>query len=94
MFIMDGGFGNNFVTVTDDDGNEFELEHLDTIEMDGEVYVAFYPADIDEDHESFGVVILKVIEEDNEEFFVEVIDEDELNAAFEIFAQRHNEFEE
>ena len=29
---MSEEYGANFITVTDDDGNEFELEHLDTIE--------------------------------------------------------------
>ena len=32
---MSEEFGPDFITVTDEDGNEFELEHLDTIEYNG-----------------------------------------------------------
>ena len=32
---MSEEFGPDFVTVTDEDGNEIELEHLDTLEVDG-----------------------------------------------------------
>ena len=28
--------------VTDEDGNEFELEHLDTLEYNGQTYMAFF----------------------------------------------------
>ena len=79
---MDGGYGNNFITITDDDGNEFELEHLDTAEINGELYMAFLPADIDEDDDEFGLVILKVITEDDEEILTTVDDENELDAAY------------
>ena len=32
---MSEEYGANFITVTDEDGNEFELEHLDTLELNG-----------------------------------------------------------
>ena len=32
---MSEEYGANFITVTDEEGNEFELEHLDTIEFQG-----------------------------------------------------------
>ena len=41
---MEELFGPDFITVTDEDGNEFELEHLDTLEHEGETYMAFSPA--------------------------------------------------
>lgn len=40
---MSEGFGPDFITVTDEDGVEFELEHLDTVEYNGEIYMAFFP---------------------------------------------------
>ena len=40
---MSEEFGGNFVSLTDEDGNEIELEHLDTIEYNGSVYMAFSP---------------------------------------------------
>ena len=85
---MSGDYGNDFITVMDDDGNEVELEHMDTAEINGEIYMAFIPADIDEDDEDFGLVILKVITEDDEELLATVDDEEELKAAFDLFVQR------
>jgi len=82
---MSEEFGSDFITITDDEGNSYELEHLDTIEMDDSLYMAFVPADMDEDHEDFGLVILKVIEEDGEESFISIDDDDELNAVHEKF---------
>ena len=77
---MSEEFGNDYITITDDEGNEFELEHLDTIEMDDSLYMAFLPADLDEDHDDFGLIILEVIEEDGEESFISIDDEEELEA--------------
>ena len=39
---MSEEFGPDFITVTDEDGNEFELEHLDTLEYNGQTYMAFF----------------------------------------------------
>ena len=91
---MDNEYGNDFVSVTDDDGNEYELEHLDTAEIDGEIYMAFVPANVDEDDENFGLVILKVIVEDGEEVLATVDDEDILNTIYERFIERLAEDEE
>ena len=49
---MSEEYGPDFVSVTDDDGNEFELEHLGTLEYNGQEYMAFVPADMDEDDET------------------------------------------
>ncbi len=84
---MSDAFGNDFITLTDDEGNSFELEHLDTLEIDDETYMAFLPADMSEDDEDFGIIILKVIEEDGEEIFGSVDDEDELNRVYERFME-------
>jgi len=85
---MSDEFGNNFITVTDDDGEEFELEHLDTVEFGGEVYMAFLPADIDEDDEDFGLVILKAATQDDEEVLAVVDDEAQLEAVHALFLER------
>ncbi len=61
-------YGSDFVSVTDEDGNEFELEHLDTIEMEDRIYMAFLPADMDENDDDYGMVILEAIEENGERF--------------------------
>ena len=85
---MSEDYGNDLITVTDDDGNEFVLEHLDTIEINGQFYLAFLPTDIDEDDEEYGVVILKAIEEDGEDILVELDSDEELDFVFERFTER------
>ena len=97
---MSESFGPDFITVTDDEGNEFELEHLDTLECDGQVYMAFLPAsraeegedgkivDVDPDDEEYGIIILKVIEEDGEELFSTLDSDEELDRIYELFMER------
>ena len=91
---MKSEYGNDFITVVDDDGKEIELEHLDTVEYGGELYMAFLPAGVDEDDEDFGMFILKVVVENNEEVFVTVDDNDELESVFNIFIERISDEEE
>ena len=91
---MSDDFGNDFVTIVDDDGNEFELEHMDTAEIDGKLYMAFVPADMDEDDDDYGLVILRVVTQDNEEVFVTVDDDDELDRAYNVFIERLSDEED
>ena len=88
VYFMSGEFGNDFITVQDDEGNELVLEHLDTAEIDGVLYMAFLPADMDEDDEEYGLVILQVIVEDNEEVLATIDDESVLNTVYECFIER------
>ena len=85
---MSEAFGPDFVSVTDDEGNEFELEHLGTLELNGTTYMAFLPADMDEEDEDFGIIILKVTEENGEELLADVDDEQELNAVYDQFMEQ------
>jgi uncharacterized protein YrzB (UPF0473 family) len=85
---MNDEYGSDFFTITDEEGNEFELEHLDTVEINDELYMAFLPADIEEDDDDYGLVILKVIQEDEEDLLISVDDEDELNSVFQVFHNR------
>lgn len=90
---MSEEFGPNFVTVTDEEGREIELEHLDTLELDGVTYMAFFPAqfaDAEEepaDDEEYGLIILKVIQENGEELLSTVDDEAELQRVYEQFME-------
>ena len=83
-----GEYGNDFISVTDEDGNSLELEHLDTIEIDGELYMAFLPANMDEEDEDYGMIILKVVEEDGEELFVTIESEEEVEKVYEKFMEQ------
>ena len=42
---MDEDLGSSYITIEDEDGNEFELEQLATMEYNGQEYSAFLPAD-------------------------------------------------
>ena len=85
---MDSDFGPNYVTIEDDDGNEFELEHLSTVEFEGGEYMIFLPADMDEDDPDFGFVILQVVEENGEEQLISVDDEDKLQRVYDYYMEK------
>ncbi len=79
------------VVLIDENGEEVEFEHLDTIEMNGSEYVILMPLEGEEADESDTdeVIILKIEHNENgEDSFVTVEDEDELNAVFEEFKLR------
>ena len=40
---MSEEFGPNFITLTDEDGNDIELEYVDALEDNGQTYMAFFP---------------------------------------------------
>ena len=83
---MSDDFGSDYLTITDDEGNEFVLEHLHTLEYNGTFYMAFLPTDMDEDDPDYGIIILKVVEENGEEILGSVDDPDELETVYEMFA--------
>jgi len=84
---MNDNFGSDFLIITDEEGNEFELEHLETIEIDNQIYMAFLPADMDEENEDYGLVILKVVGENDEDVLISIDDEDELEMVFDKFVE-------
>ena len=88
---MSEDFGANFITLTDDEGNEFELEYVDALEKDGVTYMAFFPAlenEEDAESEDYGLVILKSVMENGEEMLATVDDEAELDAVYELFMEQ------
>jgi len=48
-------FGSDYITIVDDDGTEFELEVVDTMDYNGKTYTAFLPTDIKEDDPEYGL---------------------------------------
>ena len=88
---MSEEFGGEFISLTDEEGTEFELEYCTTVEYDGSVYMAFLTvteADEDteepEESEDDGLVILKVIQVDGEDQLATLDNEEELNAVYEL----------
>jgi uncharacterized protein YrzB (UPF0473 family) len=88
---MSEEYGNNFVVLTDENGKEIELEHLDTVEYNGQTYMAFIPVEMELD-DAYELLIMKVELEDNgEEALVTLDDEDEEAEMFQIFSERLEE---
>ena len=76
-------YGSDFITITDEDGNEFEVEVLSTVEYNGASYIAVVPAD-GEDDLRLEVSILKSVEEDGEPLLCAIDDEAELQAVYDL----------
>ena len=94
---MSEDYGPNFITLTDEDGNDIELEYVDALEWNGVTYMAFFPTvaeDAEEDEEEYGLIILKSEMENGEETLVTIEDEDELNTVYEKFMEQLLEDEE
>lgn len=87
--IMNEDYGTDYITIVDDDGQEFELEVLDSLEMNEKSFMAFLPADMDENDPNFGMIILRVIEDENGDTLYESVDdEDELDKVYDEFVKR------
>ena len=84
---MSEEYGSDFITIVDDDGAEFELEVLDTMDYNGQTYTAFLPANMDENDPDYGIVILRsVFDENGDELFESIDDDDELQDVYEHFS--------
>lgn len=93
---MDNKFGADIITLTDDEGNEYEFEHIDTIELNSKMYLAFTEADASNDDENVSeIIILRLDKDENgEEVLSTVDDEAELEAAYEAFMEEALEEDE
>ena len=75
---MTDEFGSDFMTIVDEDGTEYELEILTTMEYNGCTYLAVVPADDSESDMKYEVSILKSVEEDGESILCAIEDDQEL----------------
>ncbi|MBR5390937.1 MAG: DUF1292 domain-containing protein, partial [Clostridia bacterium] len=84
-------YGGDIITVTDGEGTDYQLEHLDTVEYNNQTYMAFLPAEMSLD-DAYELIIMKVeLEDDGEEMLVTLDDEDEEAELFQIFSERLEE---
>ena len=81
---MEDQYGSDFITIVDEDGKEYELEVLSTLEYNGETYMAVIPAAEDGEPEQLEVSILKSTEEDGEPMLTAIEDEEELKAVYDL----------
>ena len=73
-------YGSDFITIVDEDGTEFELEVLSSIEYNGDTYLAVTLAGAED--ADMEVSILKSVEEDGEPILCAVEDETELETVY------------
>lgn len=90
---MNDEFGPNFVTLTDDEGNDIELEYVNALEHNGTTYMAFFPvveedSEDEQNEEEYGLVILKSQMENGEEFLVTIDDEEEIDKVYDLFMEQ------
>ena len=90
---MSDEYGSDFMTIVDEDGTEYELEVLSTLEYNGETYLAVTPAD-GEDNIDLEVSILKSVEEDGEPILCAIEDEAELEAVYSLIMDQLYEDED
>ena len=81
---MEDQYGSDFITIMGEDGTEYELEVLSTLEYNGESYMAVIPASDGEEEQQLEVSILKSIEEDGEPILCAIEDEAELKAVYDL----------
>ena len=84
-------YNPDIITLEDDDGVEYTFEVLDRIETDDSRYVALLPVYDDPKKmldDSGELVILKVSEENDEEFFEDIEDDDEYDMIVDAFTAR------
>lgn len=75
----------SLLTLTDENGQDFDFEYLDCIEYEGKEYLALMPVESQEPE----IVILEIqpIDEENENYLA-VNDEATLDAVYAIFKER------
>lgn len=87
-------YGDDFITITDEDGTDYEMEVLDTLEYNGATYLAVCDATLSEDAEEVEYSLLKVDVQDGEEFLITIDDEDELAAVDVLFDEHWQQLED
>lgn len=77
-------YGSDFITICDDDGNEYELEVLSELEYNGCTYLAVIPAGDTQEDLKMEVSILRSSEEDGESILSVIEDEAEMEAVYDL----------
>ena len=92
---MSDEYGSDFMTIVDEDGTEYELEVLSTIEYNGATYLAVTLATGEEVEDTEVSILKSVEEEDGEPILCAIEDEDELETVYNlIMDQLYEEDEE
>ena len=91
---MEDQFGSDFITIVDEDGTEYELDVLTSLEYNGDTYMAVIPAGESADEFELEVSVLKSVEEDGESILCAIEDEQELQTVYDLIMDQLYEEEE
>lgn len=92
--VSENQFGNDILTLEDDEGQEHSFTVLDAIDNGENRYLALTPVyDTPEDslEDSGELIIMRVAEVDGEEFLETIEDDNELDEIADIFMERLEE---
>ena len=90
---MEQNYGDDFITITDEDGIEYELEILATLDYNNSTYLALIPA-MDDESEDLEVSILKSVTEDGEDLLCAIEDATELQTVYDLMMDQLYDEEE
>jgi len=84
-----------FIDISDDEGNNYRLELLDSFIFNEKTYLACIPEDMNEDDPDYGIVIVEQYEDEAGDLFIEVPDDDVAEAAYDEYMRRiYDEWED
>ena len=91
---MSDAYGSDFMTIIDEDGTEYELEVLTTLEYNGETYMAVIPATGEEELELEVSILKSVEDEDGEPILCAIEDAQELEDVYALIMEQLYEDED
>lgn len=95
--IKNEDYTPDLINLTDEDGNEYNFEVLDRLDIDSGSYLALIPVYEDPKEmldDSGELVIVKEEEENGEFFYSEIEDDDEYETVADAFSDRLSDFYE
>lgn len=82
---MSGEYGDDYISITDEEGQTYELEVLHYFEFEGKTYGVFLPADMEPTDPNYGLVMLETREDEQGVFYDSIDDEEELQRVYEYY---------
>ena len=74
---MDEELGMDLLTIEDENGETFDLEVLGSFEVNNQEYMAALPADMEETDPDYGIILLRIEEEDGMEVYASIVEEED-----------------
>ncbi len=82
------------INLSDDEGNDFDLEVVGEVEYNDDSFVVFLPADMDENDPDYGYVILRSVDHGDRLDFESVDSDELLEKVYAIFLESLEEEED